>query len=81
MMHGQTKIRKKSVSVKTQLYTDGRVFVFNTVTCLYLGHVIPKFTKIVNSTHLGIKLYNTLALQFCYMTAKLWLIKQGTAEE
>jgi len=28
-----------------------------------------------------IKLYNTLAVQFCYMAAKRGLLKQGTAEE
>jgi len=28
-----------------------------------------------------IKLYNTLALQFCYMVAKPGLLKQGTPEE
>jgi hypothetical protein len=28
-----------------------------------------------------IKLYDTLALQFCYMAANLGLLKQGTSQE
>jgi hypothetical protein len=28
-----------------------------------------------------VKLYNTLALQFCYMAVQLGLLKQGTPEE
>jgi hypothetical protein len=29
----------------------------------------------------GIKLYNTLALMFCYVAAKLGLLKRGATEE
>jgi hypothetical protein len=66
------------ISYEKQLDIDNKLHNYLKITGI-LNNVFRPQKKTLKKTI--IKLYNTLALQFCYMVAKFGLLKQGTPEE